>query len=395
MQLFFFNREQRKDLYPSPGVICQGEEWHTNRSAVQQDMMRAKSAMYYIPDIEQITKELLDVLEAKKDNSCSLDVYPLLKLWSFESIACIFLAKRFYCFSSENKNITLDTKRMIEANEIMNEENMKLFFMPKIWQYIPKLIPSYRRFVKASETLQSIAKANVDTALQKIDLENDSEQSILAKFARKNGRDSPLCNTMAQDALLAGIDTTGSTSTFALYHLASNPEKQEILHNEICNVIGDKDAAITESKLNKMKYLKACLHESQRISPATIGTSRIAHTDCVILGYQIPKGTMLIYYNQVASNNSENFENPETFLPERWLRSNPDAKCAHPFSSIPFGHGPRSCIGRRFAHVELYCLIIKVLQKYRIEYHGEPVDTTTEFISIPNREVVIKFINRQ
>ena len=358
-------------------------------------MMRAKSAMYYIPDIEQIAKELLDVFEATKDTSCSLDVYPLLKLWSFESIASIFVAKRFYCFSTENKNNTLDTKRMIVANESMNVENTKLFFMPKIWQYIPNLIPSYRRFAKASETLQGIAKANVDAALQKIDLKNDLEQSILAKFARKNGRDSPLCNTMAQDALIAGIDTTGSTSTFALYHLASNPDKQDLLYNEICDVIGDKDADITESKLNKMRYLKALLHESQRIFPATIGTSRIAQTDCVILGYQIPKGTMLIYYNQVASNNSENFENPEMFLPERWLRSSPDVKSAHPFSSIPFGHGPRSCIGRRFAHVELYCLIIKVLQKYRIEYHGEPVDTITEFISIPNREVVIKFINRQ
>ena len=136
-------RERRQDLYPSPGVICQGEEWHKNRSAVQQDMMRAKSAMYYIPDIEQISKELVDVFEAKKDTSSRLDVYPLLKLWSFESIACIFLAKRFYCFSSENKNITLDTKKMIEANESMNIENMKLFFMPKIWQYIPNLIPKF------------------------------------------------------------------------------------------------------------------------------------------------------------------------------------------------------------------------------------------------------------
>ena len=168
------------------------------------------------------------------------------------------------------------------------------------------------------------------------------------------------------------------------------------MYNEISDVIGDKDASITESKLNKMKYLKACLHESQRIFPATIGTSRIARADCVILGYQIPKGTMLIYYNQVASNNSENFDNPQMFLPERWLRSNPDAKSAHPFSSIPFGHGPRSCIGRRFAHVELYCLMIKVLQMYRIEYpNGDPVDTITEFISIPNRKVEIKFINRQ
>ena len=50
-------RERREDIYPSPGVLCTGEKWHKNRTAVQQDMMRAKSAMYYISDMEAITKE--------------------------------------------------------------------------------------------------------------------------------------------------------------------------------------------------------------------------------------------------------------------------------------------------------------------------------------------------
>ena len=310
---------------------------------------------------------------------------------------CIFLAKRFYCFNKDNMKNTQDTgQRMVEANKPTNVENRNLFQLPRMWHYIPKLVPSYKRFEQANETLHRISKSNVDAALKKIDLESDSEQSILAKLARRNGKESPLCSTMAQDALFTGIDTTGSTSTFALYHLATNPEKQEILYKEVCDTIGSKDESITESKLNKMRYLKACLQESQRLLPVIAGTSRVAQNDCVISRYQIPKGTKLIYFFQVASNNSENFVNPEMFLPERWLRSNPIAKLAHPFSSIPFGHGPRSCIGRRFAVVEIYCLIIKLLQRYRVEYHGEePVDTITNMVSVPNREVLIKFIKRQ
>ena len=109
----------------------------------------------------------------------------------------------------------------------------------------------------------------MDKALEKLDLEDESEQSILAKLARRKGKDSQLIRTMAQDALLAGIDTTGTSATFLLYHLACNPDKQEILYKEVADVIGgDNNEKITESKLNKMRYLKATLHESQRMKPS-------------------------------------------------------------------------------------------------------------------------------
>lgn len=358
-------------------------------------MMRAKSAMYYINDVENIVKELLEVVEDTKDSNDTLDVYPLLKLWSLEAISWIFLAKRLNCFSTDSTKRTQDGEAMADACKRSHMANLRLFMTIKLWKYVPNLIPAYRMFEKANEDINSITKAKVDEAIGKLDLENELEQSILAKFARRNGKDSPLNCVMAQDAMFAGIDTTGSTSAFLLYHIASNPEKQEILYEEIVNVIGHKNEPITESKLNKMRYLKACLHESQRMLPAIVGSSRVAQEDYVLSGYQIPKGTLVINYNQVASNCSENFKNPEQYLPERWLRSNPESKSTHPFSSLPFGHGARSCLGRRFALLELHCLMIKVLQNYRLEYHGEPVDIITEFLNIPDREVKVKFLDRK
>ena len=107
---YISRKERKSDLYPSPGVLSQGEEWHKNRSAVQQDMMRPKSAMQYISDIEKITEELLNLMREKRDPNENLDVYPLLKLWSLESIASIFLAKRLYCFHSNTGNDDGKTK---------------------------------------------------------------------------------------------------------------------------------------------------------------------------------------------------------------------------------------------------------------------------------------------
>lgn len=92
-------------------------------------MMRPKSAMQYISDIEKITEELLDLMRKKRDPNENLDVYPLLKLWSLECIASIFLAKRLYCFHSHTTND--DGKMMVDANRAMNQANLQLFFSHK------------------------------------------------------------------------------------------------------------------------------------------------------------------------------------------------------------------------------------------------------------------------
>ena len=96
---------------------------------------------------------------------------------------------------------------------------------------------------------------------------------------------------MSQDAIMAGVDTTGTTAAFFLLDLAKNPDKQEILHKEIEDVIGN--AKITESSIKKMKYLKACLHECQRLNNATFGMSRTTQTDMVLEGYQVPRGKIV------------------------------------------------------------------------------------------------------
>ena len=85
----------------------------------------------------------------------------------------------------------------------------------------------------------------------------------MAKLVRACGPGSPVPLVMGIDALQAGIDTTGTSAAVLLFHLADNPDKQDILYQEICDTIGPK-GKVTESSLGKMRYLKACQTESQR-----------------------------------------------------------------------------------------------------------------------------------
>merc|ERR1719334_663122 len=122
--------------------------------------------------------------------------------------------------------------------------------------------------------------------------------SVLEKLIRRNEGDLDIPVVMAVDAMMAGIDTTGNTAAFLLYHLAINQDKQENLYAEIVKEIGKEN--VTEAKLKKMKYLKACQRESQRMIPTASGIGRKAQVEFPLGGYTIPVKTSIIYF---ACNN--------------------------------------------------------------------------------------------
>ena len=88
------------------------------------------------------------------------------------------------------------------------------------------------------------------------------------------------------------------------------------------------------------------------------------------------------------------FAEPNQFKPERWLRGCPEHHTAHPFAAIPFSFGPRMCIGRRFAELEVQVLVVKLLQRFKLEYHHEPVGLITPFVVKPDRKIKMKFSSR-
>ena len=135
---------------------------------------------------------------------------------------------------------------------------------------------------RLTEEQFDISAKNIKRA---VDNMGEDSETIIAKLFRKCGRDSPIPIVMAVDMMMAGIDTTGSTATFLLYHLATNPDKQEKLYQEICQTIGP-EGHLTEAAINNMTYMKAVQMESQRLQPAVWGTSRIFRKDVAICGYR-------------------------------------------------------------------------------------------------------------
>lgn len=150
-----------------------------------------------------------------------------------------------------------------------------------------------------------------------------------------------------------------------MYNLATHPDKQEKLRDEVMRILPTKETRLTAESLANAPYLRACLKEAARINPVTAGNARTAGQDVVISGYQIPKGTKLSLALLHLQLNENHYERSMEFIPERWLKSD-NADCpvksareTNPFTYLPFGFGPRSCIGKRFAELETEVLVLR------------------------------------
>jgi retinoid hydroxylase len=159
--------------------------------------------------------------------------------------------------------------------------------------------------------------------------------------------------------LWAGYDTTASSGSWLLYELAQRPEWQEQLRAELA--AGGDLASGAEVPL-----LNAFLMEAERMYPSALFFPRIAVTDFEFGGHVIPRGTPTFYSPYMSHRDPAAFPNPNAFDPGRWLPARGAAK-ASPAKLVGFGGGPRICLGKTFAKLQLRVAVDVLLRRFRIE----------------------------
>ncbi|KAB5513263.1 cytochrome P450 [Coniochaeta sp. 2T2.1] len=152
--------------------------------------------------------------------------------------------------------------------------------------------------------------------------------------------------------IVAGSETTASSLAALTNFLLRDPKRFEKVKNEIRTKFASEDEITIAATLEGLPYMNACLEEGLRMfPPAPIGFLRqIQPEGDVVDGHAIPGGTSVSVSTWCASHSKENFEDPDSFIPERWLddRYKNDKKVA----SRPFSLGPRGCIGKDLSYVE-------------------------------------------
>jgi len=199
------------------------------------------------------------------------------------------------------------------------------------------------------------------------------EQSYVAKLVDRAELSNDEIVQVMMILLQAAVDTTASFTNMLLINMASNLRAQDKLREEILSVCPSGD--VTEEHLKQMPYLKACIRESHRLTPAlTAGTFRPAPRDMVMSGYEIPQGTLILTNTHCIQNDSNLMDRVNEFLPERWSQQEVQARkgtekeiCDHALLRDSFGMGARSCLGQRVAKLEIQVATARLIRDYRLE----------------------------
>jgi cytochrome P450 len=169
---------------------------------------------------------------------------------------------------------------------------------------------------------------------------------------------------------VAGHETTALTLSWTWYLLGGNPAAEARLQEELRAVLGGRPAGVSD--LEKLPYLNAVIHESLRLYPPAFIMARMNVETVSVGGYEIPPHSTLLASQWVMHRDARFYEQPERFMPERWL-SGLEQRLP-PGSYFPFGDGPRRCIGQGFAQLETALVIAAIAQKFRFRLNkGFPV----------------------
>ena len=162
--------------------------------------------------------------------------------------------------------------------------------------------------------------------------------------------------------IFAGHETSANTLAWTWMLLSQNPETQVKLHSELKQVLGDRPPQLTD--MPALPYTNMVIKEAMRLYPVVWNLSAEATKECKIGNYQVPANCTMLISQWVMHRSEKYFEDAQSFKPERWESGLEKQLPTGVY--IPFGGGPRTCIGKNFALMEAVLLLATIAQKFEI-----------------------------
>ncbi|HEY6567900.1 MAG TPA: cytochrome P450, partial [Actinomycetota bacterium] len=185
---------------------------------------------------------------------------------------------------------------------------------------------------------------------------------------------------------LAGHETTSNALTWTLWFLARHPEADARLHAELDGVLDAREP--TTADLPHLPFTTAVLSESLRLRPPAWAIGRQAVVDHDLGGVVLPEGSVAVVSPWLLHHDERWWPEPNSFRPERWLDPDPD-RPRHAY--LPFGGGPRMCIGEGFAWMEAGLVLATLARRWRFSLEPgarvemQPVVTLRPRFGVPMR----------
>lgn len=339
--------EMLTDLFGTGLVLSEGEQWKRQRRLVQPAFHRQQLAALTPLMVETIA-ETLGSWQAAADNGKQFDLSS-----GYASLPLRVLARAIF-------------GQGLPAAEIERVGSLITYiadYLPLgiLGRVLPRWapVPGARRYQRKLQELNGIVHKIIANE-RGTEIPSDSLLARLVAETADGGLTDGQLRDEVMTMLLAGSDPTGLALSWTTYFLLEHPDVADKLQAEVNAVLGRRTPELAD--VAALAYTRMVIQESLRLRPIDWWLSRSATVDDEIDGYHIPAGTMVILNLYGIHHHPTVWPDPERFRPERFTREEIAQRPKHAW--LPFGAGPRACIGRELAIMEAQLALAMLLQRF-------------------------------
>nr|ABF06544.1 CYP4AY1 [Ips paraconfusus] len=345
-------------------LISGGEEWRNSRK-ILTPAFHFTILEQFIEVFEDATQVLGDVLSAEVTSKGVVDIYPYLTRYTLDVI----------CQTSMGVKLNIQQQShsdYINAVAEMGKIIVERAFNPlKVYDFTYIFTSDYWKEKQYVKLLHQVSNSIIEQRRQALEDQKFPEREggkkkmafldHLLQYRDEQGK--PLSDAFIRHevdtVMFAGHDTTAVALAFALYLLAKHPEVQAKARAEAREIVEGREK-LTIKDIQNLNYLDLVVKETLRLYPSVPFYSRALKEDMVYQeGKILPKGLVVLIVAYTVNRNPAVYQNPDQFIPTRFLDKEPV-----PFSLLSFSAGPRNCIGQKFALLELKVALSKLLLRF-------------------------------
>jgi len=357
-------------------LTTHGEAWRTQRRLIQKGFDRKQ-----LDALSSIMQDSLAESLRDFDRQVRLgpvDIYPHLMKMTFAMVArSLFGAKL------KDEDIDLVSHTICTVQEFIVRQTIQPYMNP--WFAASGELRKHEEMrVRADGVLMEYIKQRRNQAPG-----NDLLQNLMdARYSDGEGMSDELVLSESMQLLVAGHETSSNGLSWLLYLLSSHPECLEKVRQEFDSVLGD--APLSHADVPKFEFTTQVIQEGLRLYPPFWMIDREAVADDRAGDIGIPRGSTVIVYVYGAHHAQRYWESPESFQPERFIKTN--EKLRTPFTYLPFGGGPRVCIGNQYAMLQILMILSDLLRKYDFQLtSGQKIEARPMVILRPKHGIRMTF----
>ena len=357
-------------------LTTHGEPWKNQRRLIQKGFDRRQLDALSMIMQDSLSESFLSF--DKQIVNGPVDIYPQLMKMTFAMVARSLFGARL-----KEEDINLVSETICTVQEFIVRQTLQPYLNP--WFAVSGDLRRHEEMrAKADAVLMSYIKQRRS---QKPG--TDLLQTLMdARYSDGEGMSDELVLSESMQLLVAGHETSSNGLSWLLYLLSSNPACLERVRQEFDVAL--EDQPLGPMDMPKLEYTTQVIQEGLRLYPPFWMIDRLAIADDRVGDVQIPAGSTVIVHVYGAHHARKHWENPEGFDPERFVKGS--EKLRTPFTYLPFGGGPRVCIGNHYAMLQILMILSNLLRNYDFELMpGQSIEARPMVILRPKHGIRMAF----